>query len=126
VGGEKEISVDVRVVAATNKDLIKEIEARNFREDLYHRLGVILIHVPPLNDRREDIPELANKFLEDIARDYGNKPKILTPEAMAFLQTLDWRGNIRQLRNVVERLVIMSDEVITEEDARAFALPATA
>jgi len=126
VGGEKEISVDVRVVAATNKDLIKEIEARNFREDLYHRLGVILIHVPPLNDRREDIPELAKKFLEDIARDYGNKPKTITPEAMAFLQNLDWRGNIRQLRNVVERLVIMSDEVITEDAARAFALPATA
>jgi len=126
VGGEKEISVDVRVVAATNKDLIKEIEARNFREDLYHRLGVILIHVPPLNDRREDIPELANKFLEDIARDYGNKPKTITPGAMAFLQNLNWRGNIRQLRNVVERLVIMSDDVITEEDARAFALPATA
>ncbi|PIQ22776.1 MAG: response regulator [Cytophagales bacterium CG18_big_fil_WC_8_21_14_2_50_42_9] len=126
VGGEKEIAVDVRVIAATNKDLIKEIEARNFREDLYHRLGVILIHVPPLNERREDIPELANKFLADIARDYGNKPKALTPEAMAFLQNLDWRGNIRQLRNVVERLVIMSDEVITEEDARAFALPATA
>ena len=126
VGGEKEISVDVRVVAATNKDLIKEIEARNFREDLYHRLGVILIHVPPLNDRREDIPDLANKFLEDIARDYGNKPKTITPEAMAFLQTLDWRGNIRQLRNVIERLIIMSDEVITEDDARTFALPATA
>jgi DNA-binding NtrC family response regulator len=125
VGGEKEISVDVRVVAATNKDLIKEIEARNFREDLYHRLGVILIHVPPLNERREDIPDLVQKFLQDIARDYGNKPKTITPEALAFLQTLDWRGNIRQLRNVVERLIIMSDDVITEEDARAFALPAT-
>ena len=126
VGGEKEISVDVRVVAATNKDLIKEIEARNFREDLYHRLGVILIHVPPLNERREDIPDLVQKFLGDIARDYGNKPKTITTEAIAFLQTLDWRGNIRQLRNVVERLVIMSDEVITEDDARTFALPATA
>jgi DNA-binding NtrC family response regulator len=125
VGGEKEIPVDVRVVAATNKDLIKEIEARNFREDLYHRLGVILIHVPPLNERREDIPELVQKFLQDIAQDYGNKPKTITPEAIAFLQTLDWRGNIRQLRNVVERLVIMSDDVITEEDARSFALPAT-
>ncbi|MGV3504319.1 MAG: sigma-54-dependent transcriptional regulator [Adhaeribacter sp.] len=125
VGGEKEISVDVRVVAATNKDLIKEIEARNFREDLYHRLGVILIHVPPLNERREDIPDLVHKFLGDIAKDYGNKPKTITPEALTFLQTLDWRGNIRQLRNVVERLIIMSDEVITEEDARAFALPAT-
>lgn len=125
VGGEKEIPVDVRVVAATNKDLIKEIEARNFREDLYHRLGVILIHVPPLNERREDIPDLVNKFLSDIAKDYGNKPKTITPQALAFLQTLDWRGNIRQLRNVVERLIIMSDEVITEDDARAFALPAT-
>jgi two-component system nitrogen regulation response regulator NtrX len=125
VGGEKEITVDVRVVAATNKDLIKEIEARNFREDLYHRLGVILIHVPSLNERREDIPDLVQKFLQDIARDYGNKPKTMTPEAMAFLQTLDWRGNIRQLRNVVERLIIMSEDVITEDDARAFALPAT-
>ena len=126
VGGEKEISVDVRVVAATNKDLIKEIEAKNFREDLYHRLGVILIHVPPLNERREDIPDLVNKFLQDIANDYGNKPKTISPAALAFLQTLDWRGNIRQLRNVVERLVIMSDDNITEEDARSFALPATA
>lgn len=126
VGGEKEITVDVRVIAATNKDLIKEIEAKTFREDLYHRLGVILIHVPALNDRREDIPDLVKKFLQDIANDYGNKPKTITPEAIAFLQTLDWRGNIRQLRNVVERLVIMSDDAITEEDARAFALPATA
>ena len=126
VGGEKEISVDVRVVAATNKDLIKEIEAKNFREDLYHRLGVILIHVPSLNERREDIPDLVKKFLQDIANDYGNKTKTITPEALQFLQTLDWRGNIRQLRNVVERLVIMSEDVITEEDARSFALPATA
>lgn len=125
VGGDKEIPVDVRVIAATNKDLIKEIEARNFREDLYHRLGVILIHVPSLNERREDIPDLVEKFLQDIARDYGNKPKTIMPKALAFLQTLDWRGNVRQLRNVVERLVIMSDEVITEEDARAFALPAS-
>jgi two-component system nitrogen regulation response regulator NtrX len=125
VGGEKEISVDVRVVAATNKDLIREIESRNFREDLYHRLGVILIHVPSLNERREDIPDLVQKFLQDIARDYGNKPKTISPQAIAFLQTLDWRGNIRQLRNVVERLIIMSDEVISEEDARSFALPAT-
>ena len=86
---------------------------------------MILIHVPPLNERREDIPDLVQKFLGDIAKDYGNKPKTITLEALAFLQTLDWRGNIRQLRNVVERLIIMSDEVITEEDARAFALPAT-
>lgn len=126
VGGEKEISVDVRVVAATNKDLLKEIEERNFREDLYHRLGVILIHVPPLNERREDIPELVQKFLADIARDYGSKPKRITPTALAFLQELDWRGNIRELRNVVERLVIMSDDEISEEDARSFARPAVA
>ncbi|PSR54227.1 response regulator [Adhaeribacter arboris] len=124
VGGEKEISVDVRVVAATNKDLLREIEERNFREDLYHRLGVILIHVPPLNERREDIPDLVQKFLADIARDYGSKPKRITPAALTFLQQLDWRGNIRELRNVVERLVIMSDDEISEEDARSFARPA--
>ena len=124
VGGEKEISVDVRVVSATNKDLLREIEERNFREDLYHRLGVILIHVPPLNERREDIPDLVQKFLADIARDYGSKPKRVTPAALTFLQQLDWRGNIRELRNVVERLVIMSDDEISEEDARSFARPA--
>ncbi|KAA9332783.1 sigma-54-dependent transcriptional regulator [Adhaeribacter soli] len=121
VGGEKEIPVDVRVVAATNKDLLKEIEARNFREDLYHRLGVILIHVPPLNDRREDIPALVQKFLEDIARDQGVKTKTISPAALTYLQNLDWRGNIRELRNVVERLVIMSDAEISEEDARLYA-----
>ncbi|MDQ4140232.1 MAG: sigma-54 dependent transcriptional regulator [Bacteroidota bacterium] len=124
VGGEKDISVDVRVVAATNKDLLKEIEERNFREDLYHRLGVILIHVPPLNERREDIPDLVHKFLGDIARDYGTKPKRISLAALTFLQQLDWRGNIRELRNVVERLVIMSDDEISEEDARSFARPA--
>ena len=121
VGGEKEIPVDVRVVAATNKDLLKEIEAKNFREDLYHRLGVILIHVPPLNERREDIPALVQKFLEDIARDHGNKPKTISQAALTYLQGLDWRGNIRELRNVVERLVIMSDEEISEEDAKLYA-----
>lgn len=124
VGGEKEITVDVRVVAATNKDLLREIGERTFREDLYHRLGVILIHVPPLNERREDIPDLVTKFLDDIARDYGNKTKRITPEALTFLQQLDWRGNIRELRNVVERLVIMSDDEISEDDARSFARPA--
>ncbi|WP_210465093.1 sigma-54-dependent transcriptional regulator [Rufibacter roseolus] len=121
VGGDKDITVDVRVVAATNKNLLEEIEAKNFREDLYHRLSVILIHVPPLNERREDIPDLVEKFLQDVARDYGNKPKKITPEALTYLQGLDWRGNVRELRNVVERLVIMSDETITEEDARAYA-----
>ncbi|GAB2538004.1 sigma-54-dependent transcriptional regulator [Rufibacter soli] len=121
VGGDKDITVDVRVVAATNKNLLEEIEAKNFREDLYHRLSVILIHVPPLNERREDIPDLVEKFLEDVARDYGNKPKKITPEALTYLQGLDWRGNVRELRNVVERLVIMSEETITEEDARLYA-----
>ena len=121
VGGEKEISVNVRVLAATNKDLMQEIADRNFREDLYHRLSVILIQVPALNDRREDIPDLIQKFLNDIAADYGNKPKKVDPAALAYLKGLDWRGNIRELRNVVERLVIMSDDTITEGDAKAFA-----
>ncbi|QCR21713.1 sigma-54 dependent transcriptional regulator [Pontibacter sp. SGAir0037] len=123
VGGDKDIQVDVRVLAATNKNLLEEIEARNFREDLYHRLGVILIHVPPLNERREDIPDLVSKFLNDIANDYGNKPKFIAPDALAYLQTLDWRGNVRELRNVVERLVIMSGETITQEDAQLYARP---
>lgn len=121
VGGEKEITVDVRVLAATNKNLQQEIADRNFREDLYHRLSVILIQVPALNDRREDIGDLVQKFLDDIARDYGNKPKILTPEALAYLKSLDWRGNIRELRNVVERLVIMSDDTITDADAKMYS-----
>ncbi|MBJ6118453.1 sigma-54-dependent Fis family transcriptional regulator [Pontibacter sp. BT310] len=123
VGGDKDIQVDVRVIAATNKNLLEEIEAKNFREDLYHRLGVILIHVPPLNERREDIPDLVRKFLNDIANDYGNKPKTIAPDAMEYLQGLDWRGNVRELRNVVERLVIMSGNVITLEDAKAYARP---
>ena len=121
VGGEKEISVNVRVLAATNKDLMQEITDRNFREDLYHRLSVILIQVPSLNDRRDDIPELIQKFLNDIAADYGNKPKKIDAQALQYLKGLDWRGNIRELRNVVERLVIMSDDTITEGDAKTFA-----
>ncbi|MBF9254333.1 sigma-54-dependent Fis family transcriptional regulator [Pontibacter sp. 172403-2] len=123
VGGDKDIQVDVRVVAATNKNLLDEIEAKNFREDLYHRLGVILIHVPPLNERREDIPDLVQKFLNDIANDYGNKPKTMLPDALEYLQQLDWRGNVRELRNVVERLVIMSGPEISLEDAKAYARP---
>jgi two-component system, NtrC family, nitrogen regulation response regulator NtrX len=121
VGGEKEISVDVRVVAATNKDLLKEVEARTFREDLYHRLGVILIHVPPLNERRDDIPALVQKFLADLAADYGSKPKRISKGALDYLKGLDWRGNIRELRNVIERLVIMGGDEISEDDARAYA-----
>ncbi len=123
VGGDKDIQVDVRVLAATNKNLLEEIEAKNFREDLYHRLGVILVHVPPLNERREDIPDLVQKFLQDIANDYGSKAKTISAEALEFLQALDWRGNVRELRNVVERLVIMSGETITLEDATAYARP---
>lgn len=121
VGGEKEISVNVRVLAATNKNLLQEIAERNFREDLYHRLSVILIQVPALNERREDIPALIDKFLKDIATDYGNKAKKIAPDALKYLQALDWRGNIRELRNVVERLVIMSDDTISAADAKAFA-----
>ncbi|MCB2407820.1 sigma-54-dependent transcriptional regulator [Hymenobacter lucidus] len=121
VGGEKEISVNVRVIAATNKDLQQEIAERNFREDLYHRLSVILIKVPALNDRRDDIGDLVQRFLQDIARDYGDKPKNIDAKALEYLKGLDWRGNIRELRNVVERLIIMSDDTITEADAKAFA-----
>ncbi|WP_027000870.1 sigma-54-dependent transcriptional regulator [Eisenibacter elegans] len=124
VGGDKEIKVDVRVVAATNKDLREEIKNNTFREDLYHRIGVILIHVPPLNERRADIPLLVEKFLNDIAEDYGAAPKKITPEAVTRMQALEWTGNIRELRNVVERLVIMSsNDIITEEDVVNYAPP---
>ncbi len=116
VGGEKEIAVDVRVVVATNKDLLKEVENKNFRLDLYHRLGVILIHVPSLNDRREDIPLLVNKFLEDIAEDYGQARKEIDAKSLEALKKRNWTGNIRELRNVVERLVILSGKTITAED----------
>jgi two-component system, NtrC family, nitrogen regulation response regulator NtrX len=121
VGGDKEIKVNVRVLAATNKDLKKEIAENRFREDLYHRLSVILIHVPSLDERKDDIPLLVDKFLKDIAEDYGNSPKKITPGALAYLQSLPWSGNIRELRNVVERLVIMSGGEITEEDASLYA-----
>jgi DNA-binding NtrC family response regulator len=116
VGGEKEIPVDVRVVVATNKDLLKEVENKNFRLDLYHRLGVILIHVPSLNERREDIPLLIAKFLKDIAEDYGQGTKDIDPKAVEALKQHNWTGNIRELRNVVERLVILSGKTITAED----------
>ena len=116
VGGEKEIAVDVRVIAATNKDLLKEVELKHFRLDLYHRLGVILIHVPSLNERRGDIPLLVNKFLEDLAVDYGQAVKQIDAKAMEALQNYNWTGNIRELRNVVERLVILSGKTITSAD----------
>ena len=122
VGGEKEIAVDVRVVAATNKDLLKEVEQKNFRLDLYHRLGVILIHVPSLNERRGDIPLLVNKFLEDIALDYGQAVKHIDANAMEALQNYNWTGNIRELRNVVERLVILSGKTITSVDIASYVV----
>lgn len=121
VGGEKEISVNVRVIAATNKDLKKEIEKNNFREDLYHRLSVILIEVPALNDRKEDIPLLADHFLKQICEDYNMPCKTFEKPAFSELQGINWTGNIRELRNVVERLVILSDKVITAEDVKRFA-----
>ena len=108
VGADKDINVDVRVIAATNKDLLKEVEAKTFRLDLYHRLSVILIHVPSLNERRDDIPVLVDQFLEDICADYGIAKKNIDDDAIKLLQEYDWTGNIRELRNVVERLVILS------------------
>jgi len=116
VGGEKDIPVDVRVIAATNKDLKAEIENKNFREDLYHRLSVILIHVPTLNERPDDIPLLANHFIADICEGNGKPPMTFTDDALVALQNIQWTGNIRQLRNVVERLAILCDNVITAED----------
>jgi two-component system nitrogen regulation response regulator NtrX len=123
VGGEKEIEVDVRVVAATNKDLLKEIDAGNFRMDLYHRLSVILIHVPPLSERKDDIGLLAQNFIDEICNDYGMPSKRITEPALEALKALPWTGNIRELRNMVERLIILSDKVITDNDVRAFANP---
>ena len=122
VGGDKEINVDVRVVAATNKDLLKEVEAKNFRLDLYHRLGVILIHVPSLNERRDDIPLLVDKFLKDIATEYGQQPKTIDKSAMDKLQKYNWTGNIRELRNVIERLIILSGKTITADDIDSYVL----
>jgi DNA-binding NtrC family response regulator len=123
VGGDKEISVDVRVVAATNKDLLQEVENKNFRLDLYHRLSVILIHVPSLNDRREDIPLLVDSFLDSVCNEYGIAKKAIDKDAMKALQQHNWTGNIRELRNVVERLVILSGKTITADDVNDFVVP---
>jgi two-component system nitrogen regulation response regulator NtrX len=123
VGGDKDITVDVRVIAATNKNLLEEVENKNFRLDLYHRLSVIIIHVPSLNERLEDIPLLVDKFLEDVCSDYGIAKKQIDQEAIAALQKHNWTGNIRELRNVVERLVILSGKNITREDVQKFVLP---
>lgn len=124
VGGDKEIAVDVRVVAATNKDLLKEVEEKNFRLDLYHRLSVILIHVPSLNDRRDDIPQLVEHFLDNVCKEYGMARKTIEPAAMKALQEHNWTGNIRELRNVVERLVILSGKTILPEDVEDYVIPA--
>lgn len=123
VGGEKEIEVDVRVVAATNKNILEEIERNTFREDLYHRLSVIPIHVPSLNERRADIPLLANHFLEQIVRDHSMPPKSFDEEALEALKNINWTGNIRELRNVVERLAILCDKNITGKDIELYAQP---
>ncbi|MBC7936498.1 MAG: sigma-54-dependent Fis family transcriptional regulator [Rhizobacter sp.] len=125
VGADKDINVDVRVIAATNKDLLKEVDEKNFRLDLYHRLGVIIIHVPSLNDRREDVPHLVNYFLEMIAEDYGQPAKQVDKKAMEALEAYNWSGNIRELRNVVERLIILSGKTITAEDVESYVTPKT-
>lgn len=123
VGADKDINVDVRVVAATNKDLLKEVEEKNFRLDLYHRLGVILVHVPSLNERRDDIPLLVDKFLEDICMEYGIAKKGIDKAAMDELKEYNWTGNIRELRNVVERLIILSGKNINREDVATNVTP---
>lgn len=120
VGGEKDITVDVRIIAATNKNLRKEIEEKRFREDLYHRLAVIIIEVPMLNDRKDDIPLLINHFIENICHDYGTQVKKIDTKAVQLLQKYDWTGNIRELRNVIERLIILSDKSITEDDVNNY------
>lgn len=121
VGADKDIKVNVRVVAATNKDLKKEIEEGRFREDLYHRLAVILIKVPALNERRDDIPLLINHFTDKIATEQGTAQKIFSNDATALLKEYDWTGNIRELRNVIERLIILGGSEISETDVKLFA-----
>jgi len=122
VGGEKNIKVNPRVVAATNKDLRKMIENGEFREDLYHRLSVIVIKVPSLNDRQSDIPILANYFIDKICKEHGMSPKSFDDAALIALQNVDWTGNIRELRNIVERLIILCDSVITADDVKTYAV----
>jgi DNA-binding NtrC family response regulator len=122
VGGEKEIKVDVRVIAATNKNLMEEVEAKKFRLDLYHRLGVILIHVPSLNERQDDIPLLIDHFLKEISDEYKQPIKEIDKEAIKALQQYNWTGNIRELRNVVERLIILSDKKIMKKDIENYIL----
>ncbi len=123
VGGDKDIKVDVRVIAATNKDLRKEIAAKRFREDLYHRLAVIIIQVPSLNERKEDIPLLADHFIESVCAEYGRQKKEIADDAITLLKEVDWTGNIRELRNVIERLIILSEQTITPSDIENYVLP---
>jgi len=123
VGGDKDISVDVRVIAATNKELLKEVDEKMFRLDLYHRLSVIIIHIPSLNERKDDIPLLVDKFLIDICIDYGIAKKGIDEDAIKALQFHNWTGNIRELRNVVERLIILSGKTITKDDVENYVLP---
>lgn len=123
VGADRDINVDVRVIAATNKDLLKEVEHKSFRLDLYHRLGVIIVHVPSLNDRVADIPLLVDHFLENIAGEYGQPKKSIDKKALDLLQKYKWTGNIRELRNVVERLIILSGKNITAEDVENYVMP---
>jgi two-component system, NtrC family, nitrogen regulation response regulator NtrX len=123
VGSDKDINVHVRIIAATNKNLQREIEAGNFREDLFHRLSVIVIHVPALSERSEDIPLLAEHFINQVCDEYGMPLKSITPEAVAELQKNSWTGNIREFRNVIERLIILCDKEITLADVKAFAQP---
>ena len=124
VGGEKEIQVNVRIIAATNKNLQEEISKGNFREDLYHRLSVIIIQVPALNERTDDIPLLANYFISIICAEYGMPLKKISPDAMQELQSQPWTGNIREFRNVIERLIILCEQDISKEDVFMFARPA--
>lgn len=123
VGADRDINVDVRVIAATNKDLLKEVENKDFRLDLYHRLGVIIVHVPSLNDRLNDIPLLVERFLADIAEEYGQPKKAMDKKAVDLLQEHNWTGNIRELRNVVERLIILSGKTISADDIDNYVLP---
>ncbi|MDQ2720040.1 MAG: sigma-54 dependent transcriptional regulator [Bacteroidota bacterium] len=123
VGADRDINVDVRVIAATNKDLLKEVDNKMFRLDLYHRLGVIILHVPSLNDRISDIPLLVERFLEDIAGEYGQPIKEIDKKAIDLLQKYKWTGNIRELRNVVERLIILSGKTIGADDVENYVLP---
>ena len=120
VGRDKDIEVDVRVIAATNKDLREEIRKGNFREDLYHRIGVIVVRVPALREHAEDIPTLVDHFIRTISAEYGTRPKAIDPDALAVLRQMPWTGNIRELRNVVERLIILSEDRITARDVKEY------